>query len=51
MATNPRPSGCKKLVGSQSTYRVRIGVYRVVYEIENEQLTVLIVRVRHRRDA
>lgn len=47
---DPRPSGCKKLIGSDFTYRIRIGDYRVVYEIEDDVLVVLVVRVRHRRD-
>ena len=50
LATEPRPSGCKKLAGSEHTYRLRMGDYRVVYEIEDGILRVLIVRVRHRRD-
>ena len=46
----PRPAGVKKLVGSQSTWRIRVGVYRVVYEIDDEVLRILVVRVGHRRD-
>ncbi len=46
----PRPQGCKKLAGSQNTYRIRIGDYRVIYEIENNVLMILIVRIRHRKD-
>lgn len=50
LAEDPRPDGCKKLVGSEHTYRVRIGDYRVIYDIQDEALVVLIVRIRHRRD-
>ncbi len=50
LENNPRPGGCKKLVGSEHTYRIRIGDYRVIYEILDEILVVLIVRIRHRRD-
>jgi len=46
---DPRPPGCKKLVGSE-LWRIRIGDYRVVYGIEEEQLIVLVVRVGHRRE-
>ena len=48
--SDARPSGCKKLVGSDHTYRIRIGDYRVVYDIHDDKLIVLVVRVRHRRD-
>jgi mRNA interferase RelE/StbE len=50
LESDPRPSGCKKLVGSDHTYRLRIGDYRVVYEIHDDRLVVLVVRIRHRRD-
>lgn len=51
LAQNPFPPGCRKLQGSENTYRIRVGDYRVVYEIEEERLGVQIVRVRHRKDA
>lgn len=47
---NPRPEGCRKLVGSDSTYRIRIGEYRVVYLIEDTICIVEVERVRHRKD-
>ena len=50
LESDPRPSGCKKLMGSDHTYRLRIGDYRVVYDIHDEVLVVLVVRIRHRRD-
>ena len=48
---NPRPHGCKKLQGSDDEYRIRVGTYRVIYEIVDRTVTVLIVRIRHRKDA
>jgi mRNA interferase RelE/StbE len=45
----PRPRGSKKLVGSEA-YRIRVGQYRVVYEVNDTQRLVLITRVRHRKD-
>ena len=50
LAKDPRPVGCKKLVGSEHTYRIRVGDYRVVYDIHDGDLVVFVVRVRHRRD-
>lgn len=49
LAQDPRPTGCEKLSG-QERYRVRQGAYRIVYEIEDGRLIVLIVKVGHRRD-
>jgi len=47
---DPRPQGSKKLKGSEH-YRIRVGRYRVVYEILEKTVVVLIVRVTHRKDA
>lgn len=47
---DPRPSGCRKIVGTKHTYRHRIGDYRVVYSIESRQLVIEIIRVGHRKD-
>jgi mRNA interferase RelE/StbE len=49
LADDPRPAGCEKLSG-QERYRVRQGSYRIIYEIDDARLIVLIVRVGHRRD-
>ncbi|GHT49279.1 hypothetical protein AGMMS49982_02440 [Bacteroidia bacterium] len=45
---NPRPFGCKKLSDSENKYRIRVGVYRVLYTIKDEILTVKVVKVGHR---
>jgi mRNA interferase RelE/StbE len=50
LGSNPRPTGCRKLRGSERTFRIRVGQYRVVYEVQDDRLVVLIIRVRHRRD-
>ena len=50
LASNPRPHGCRKLTGSKSDWRIRVGDYRVVYEIADEIRIVRINRVRHRRE-
>ena len=49
LAEDPRPPGSEKLSGSDR-YRVRQGIYRIVYEIADAQLIVLIVKIAHRRD-
>ena len=50
LATNPRPPGCRKLAGSKHDWRIRIGDYRVVYEIADQIRVVRVNRVRHRRE-
>tara|TARA_B110000908_G_scaffold42833_1_gene52140 strand:- start:552 stop:818 length:267 start_codon:yes stop_codon:yes gene_type:complete len=50
LASDPRPHGCTKIQGSDLAYRIRIGDYRVVYEIYENRLVIEIVRVSHRRD-
>jgi mRNA interferase RelE/StbE len=50
LARNPFPQGCRKLKGSDDSYRIRVGDYRVVYEIVTERLSIEIIRVRHRKD-
>lgn len=49
LGTNPRPSGVKKLSGREA-WRIRVGDYRIIYEISDANLTVLVVDVGHRRD-
>ena len=50
LARSPRPSGCVKLTGAEDAYRIRVGEYRIVYEIVDKVLIVYIVRVAHRKD-
>jgi mRNA interferase RelE/StbE len=49
LAENPRPPGCKKLVGYKDQWRIRVGDYRVVYFIDDHTKTVTIARVAHRK--
>lgn len=50
LAETPRPPGAKKLSGSSSDWRVRTGDYRIVYEIRDTELIVLVVAMGHRRE-
>ena len=50
LSTNPYPEGFRKLAGAESSYRIRIGDYRVLYNIVKNRLIVEIIRVRHRKD-
>jgi mRNA interferase RelE/StbE len=47
---DPRPHGSKKLKGSDDTFRIRIGDYRVIYNIHEKEVVVLIVRIGHRKE-
>ena len=50
LSEEPRPTGAKKLSGSEFTYRIRIGNYRVIYEIHDETILIEVVKVGHRKD-
>ena len=49
LSANPRPWGCEKLTGEEK-YRLRQGRYRIVYSIQDDELTVWVVKVGHRKD-
>ena len=48
---NPFPTGCRKLVSSERAYRIRVGNYRILYEVFSDILVIEIIRVAHRRKA
>ena len=50
LASQPRPLGCDKLAGPDYLYRIRVGDYRIVYQIRDEVLLVLVVKIGHRRE-
>jgi mRNA interferase RelE/StbE len=50
LSSNPYPQGVRKLVSTKSSYRIRVGDYRVIYNIVENRLIVEIVRVGHRKD-
>ena len=49
LADHPRPPGCEKLTG-HDLFRVRQGKYRILYEVQDHDLTVTIFKIGHRRD-
>jgi mRNA interferase RelE/StbE len=51
LAQEPRPKGARSLRGSEDLWRVRVGDYRIIYHIDDQQRVIDIVRVRHRREA
>lgn len=50
LAENPRPPSAKQLVGGAGAWRVRTGDYRVIYEIEDAVLRVVVIALGHRRE-
>lgn len=48
---NPRPVGVTKLVGSRNDWRIHIGEYRIIYEIDDTAKTITVLQVEHRRNA
>ncbi len=51
LSADPRPTGVRKLAGSEDLWRVRIGEYRVIYGVHDERKLVDIICIRHRKDA
>lgn len=50
LAIEPRTVGAVKLVGSDDLYRIRVGDYRIIYNIQDDLLLILVVKIGHRRD-
>ncbi|NJM23576.1 MAG: type II toxin-antitoxin system RelE/ParE family toxin [Richelia sp. SM1_7_0] len=50
LANDPRPNGVLKLKGEENSYRIRVGDYRVIYEIYDDILLISIVKVKHRSE-
>lgn len=50
LGEDPRPHGSKKLVGEQTAWRIRVGDYRVIYDVFDAELVVTVVRAAHRRE-
>jgi mRNA interferase RelE/StbE len=50
LSSNPRPSGVRKLTDEADLYRIRIGEYRITYQIRDRNLLILIVKIGHRRE-
>jgi mRNA interferase RelE/StbE len=50
LSDNPRPDGCKKLKGTDNLWRIRINDYRIVYQIKDKQLLILVILIGHRKD-
>lgn len=50
LGENPRPHTCRKLVAGKELYRLRVGSYRVIYSVDDDEQVVVIYRVAHRRE-
>lgn len=50
LATNPFPPGAKKIQGGKGEYRVRVGDFRVIYDVDSGKLIILVLKVGHRRE-
>jgi mRNA interferase RelE/StbE len=51
LAKQPRPAGCRKLVGEENLWRVRVGEYRIIYSVDDSTREIDIIAIRHRRSA
>ncbi len=50
LAENPRPPGCLKMQGNEELYRIRVGDYRILYQVRDTVLLVLVVSIGNRRE-
>jgi mRNA interferase RelE/StbE len=50
LGIDPKPLGCRKLSGEEDVYRVRQGNYRIIYEVEDKKLLILVLKIGHRKD-
>lgn len=50
LADNPYPAGCRKLRGEEAAFRIRVGVYRIIYEVQTQQILIKVLKVGHRKD-
>lgn len=50
LGEDPYPQGCRKLVGHDDVFRIRAGVYRVIYSVSGKKLVVIILKIGHRKD-
>ena len=51
LSETPRPSGCRKITGTKNDWRIRVGDYRIIYEVDDNARVVKVMRVRDRREA
>ena len=50
LGADPRPPGCKKLAGNAAYYRIRVGEYRIPYDVRDREVLVLVIKIGHRRE-
>lgn len=50
LAVDPRPFGCRKLTGQKNVFRIRVQVYRILYEIHDELILIQVLKIGHRKD-
>ena len=50
LSQNPMPVGYKKIQGHENTYRIRQGVYRIIYHLNNKEILITIIKIGHRKD-
>lgn len=50
LADTPCPAGCRKLRGEEDAFRIRVGVYRIIYEVHAQQILIKVLKIGHRKD-
>jgi mRNA interferase RelE/StbE len=51
LTIDPFPDGCKKLAGEAHAFRVRVGVYRIIYDVIGTELIIFVLKIAHRKEA
>lgn len=50
LADNPYPVGCRKMAGEENVFRIRVQNYRIIYEIHKKTITIVVLKIGHRKD-
>lgn len=50
LADQPYPAGCRKLAGQRDTFRIRVNVYRIIYEVHDDLILIKVLKIGHRKD-
>ena len=50
LASDPYPTGCKKIVGHTNAFKLRVGNYRIIYEVNSSEILIQVLKIGHRKD-
>lgn len=50
LSAEPHPPGCRKMSGHEDLYRIRVGLFRVIYQIDDDRIIITVLKLGHRKD-